>query len=100
MKRIIRNSVFETNSSSTHSLTIASKEEYDAWKNGQTLFNKWDNKFIPAREFTEEEKEGIDREIVTYQEFFGMDNFETYQEDYTAESGDQMVVFGFYGQDC
>ena len=31
MKRQIRRGVFETNSSSTHSLTMCSEEEFEAW---------------------------------------------------------------------
>lgn len=38
MKRQIRLGVYETNSSSTHSLTICSEEEFEQWKNGELLF--------------------------------------------------------------
>ena len=41
MKRQIRRGVYETNSSSTHSLTMCSKEEFEQWKNGELLFDKW-----------------------------------------------------------
>ncbi len=34
MKRQIRRGVFETNSSSTHSLTMCSKKEYDEFEKG------------------------------------------------------------------
>ena len=52
MKRQIRKSVFETNSSSTHSLTICTEEEYNKWKNGEILFNKWSEKFVELKEYT------------------------------------------------
>jgi len=41
MKRQIRRGVFETNSSSTHSLTMCSEEEFEQWKNGELLFDEW-----------------------------------------------------------
>lgn len=49
--RQVRSSVFETNSSSTHSLTICSEEEFNNWKNGELLFDRYDeclvqNKFV------------------------------------------------------
>lgn len=37
MKRQIRRGVFETNSSSTHSLTMCSEEEFEQWKNGEQM---------------------------------------------------------------
>lgn len=42
-KTTIRRGVFETNSSSTHSLSIASKEDFDAWVNGKKMvfFDLW-----------------------------------------------------------
>ena len=36
MKKQIRIGVFESNSSSTHSLTIVSEDEFKKWKNGET----------------------------------------------------------------
>lgn len=35
----IRKNVFETNSSSTHSITMCSQDEYDAWMKGDVLLN-------------------------------------------------------------
>lgn len=48
MKRQIRQGVFETNSSSTHSMTVCMKEEFDKWDRGELLFNGSD--FIDAEE--------------------------------------------------
>ena len=50
--RQVRNGVFETNSSSTHSITICPQETYDKWRDGKLLFNEWDDKFIEAKELT------------------------------------------------
>ena len=58
MKRQIRTRVFESNSSTTHTLTICSEETYKKWENGELLLT-WDNKFIPNKEMSEEEKDRI-----------------------------------------
>lgn len=48
----IRRGVFETNSSSTHSITICSQEAYNEWKDGKLLFGDWNRDFIKAEELT------------------------------------------------
>lgn len=50
--RQIRKNVFETNSSSTHSLTMCTKEEYDNWKNGKLMFDIDSKKFVSPLEVT------------------------------------------------
>lgn len=42
----IRQCVFETNSSSTHSITITEKEIYEAWKKNEVLFCEDKNEFL------------------------------------------------------
>lgn len=56
MKRQVRIGVFETNSSSTHSLCICSKKDYDAWRCGNVLFDSWNEKFVKSNELTNEQK--------------------------------------------
>ena len=46
MKRQIRRNIFETNSSSTHSLTMCSEEEFEQWKNGKVLFDEDGETFV------------------------------------------------------
>ena len=66
MKKIqIRPGVFETNSSSTHSLVICTKEQYEKWKNGDLLWNGWDDKFITKEEVEEKELEDDIYDFVT-----------------------------------
>lgn len=48
----IRRGTFETNSSSTHSITICPKETYDKWLNGEMLFDEWNDKFIDSVDIT------------------------------------------------
>lgn len=57
MKRQIRCGVFETNSSSTHSLTMCSEEEFEAWKRGEVLFQAYGKEnFISVTKLSEHDK--------------------------------------------
>ena len=42
----IRENVFESNSSSCHSLTLCSKKEYDDWSEGKSLFSHSNNELV------------------------------------------------------
>lgn len=44
--RQIRMNVFETNSSSTHSIAICTEEDFKKWQNGELLFNINNEKFV------------------------------------------------------
>ena len=61
----MRKNIFETNSSSTHSITMCTQDEYDAWANGDVLLNDgwWgkDNtsEFKDKKFVTREEAEDI-----------------------------------------
>lgn len=46
--KLIRRGTFETNSSSCHSLTLASKKDYDMWTNGDAFL--FYGKFVPINE--------------------------------------------------
>ena len=46
MKVQIRRNVFETNSSSVHSITMCSEDEYKKWRDGELLFSDWDEEFV------------------------------------------------------
>lgn len=52
--KIIRNNVFETNSSSTHSLTLCDTSDFEDWKNGQLMYNMKKDKLITLDEAREE----------------------------------------------
>ena len=53
----VRGKVFETNSSSTHSLTMCSEEEFNKWKAGELLFDYYNDCFADVMELSEEDKE-------------------------------------------
>ena len=60
MKRQIRIGVFETNSSSTHSLTMCSGDDYKKWEKGEILLNEnWNIKkqFVTKEEAIQHLKE-------------------------------------------
>ena len=111
----IRVGVFETNSSSTHSLTIVSKEEYEKFKSGDFVWNKdfsklqsledakkelikerkkWDEDF----EETPENVEELLEETTETYDNFGSD-YETFKREYKTKSGEEIVAFGYYGMD-
>lgn len=62
MKRQIRRGVFETNSSSTHSLTMCSEEEFEKWKNGEILFDRWGSEnFVSPKTMTDSQKKDAEQ---------------------------------------
>ena len=52
----MRRGVFETNSSSTHSLTICTEEEFEKWQNGELLFDRWNDCFIEERPLSDQKR--------------------------------------------
>lgn len=46
----IRRNVFETNSSSTHSITMCPKEEFEKWKKGELFYIDYSGEFVNAEE--------------------------------------------------
>jgi hypothetical protein len=54
MKQQIRLGVFETNSSSIHSITITEKEIYDKWMKNEVLFCEDKNEFLEVDKAIEE----------------------------------------------
>lgn len=124
MKRQIRRGVFETNSSSVHSLTMCSGEEYKKWENGKVLYWSDKNKFGTKEDIIEELKnaryswnnelcypdinwdcENNVSDVFSYEgiktcnEFFDNEWFETFEQRYTTSNGDEVVAFGYYGHD-
>ena len=97
MKRQIRRGVFETNSSSVHSLTMCTQSDYDRWKDGELIYDYWDNKLISIDELDDDYEE---ERYYTYDRFdeYAFD-YETFEDTFTTENGDTVVAFGYYGRD-
>lgn len=103
MKVSVRRCLFETNSSSVHSITMCSKSDYDKWVNGELYYDRWKDKFVPnSDEIQKNRKENeFDTDYLTYDEFFDYDYLphETFKKATTTEHGDEIVAFGYYGFD-
>lgn len=123
MKKQIRFGVFETNSSSTHSLTMMMKSDYERWENENLyLFNGytygWDfNKPVTNALYTREEAiefvknsryydpvDEISDEYLKEFDFISWDDegneyLESFYEEFTTPSGETIVAFGEYGND-
>ena len=119
--KVIRLGVFETNSSSTHTMIIMPEEEYKKWESGELLRYRWDDKFI-----TREENDRIVKELIkqyakehnisvdevdvddvysyydedvayTLEEFDDRMNLENDIEIYTTKNGETIVIRCWYG---
>lgn len=128
MKRQVRRGVFETNSSSTHSITMCMKSDYDRWNNGEGFFYIGsgfgfpdDNKPQKGHFYTKDEvlnflkvcrycPDNVDwgdedevKELLRENEFidceYENDYLEWYEDEFTTPNGDTVVAFGEYGYD-
>ena len=124
MKRQIRRGVFETNSSSVHSLTMCTYKEYKKWENEEVLYWRDRDKFGTREDIIKELKNAryrwnnelcypdvnwddedevsdvfSDEGIQTCEEFFDNEYYETFEQRYTTPSGEVVVAFGYYGHD-
>lgn len=74
MKRQIRRGVYETNSSSTHSLTMCSEEEFEQWKNGELLFDEWGSEsFVKANSLSNDDKKYAAQDYENHKDEFSQD---------------------------
>lgn len=96
MKRQVRRGVFETNSSSVHSITMCTSDEYDKWVNGELLWDYWNDKLIKPEDRDPDEE---DDNYYTYDDFYEKIEYETYEENFTTPKGEKIVAFGYYGHD-
>lgn len=125
MKKQIRRGVFETNSSSVHSITMCSQDEYSKWERGEVYKQRYGSSGFKTRdeiieelknkrhwktndpyytdvnwENTEEVDELIkDNEYVTEKQFWEDIEYETFDKTYTTPSGEKVIAFGYYGED-
>ena len=95
MKKTIRFGVWETNSSSVHSFCICTEDEYEKWEKGELFYDALDE------EFTDKELNRWDEDNYKYDQWFDDKGewFDVYDHHFITPSGDQMVIFGYYGHD-
>lgn len=94
----VRRGVFETNSSSTHSICICTEEDYQQFKANKLMYDKWSDKLTP---FSQTAIADGDGQYCSYEDL-GNDGWcylDTYSEHFITPSGDKMVAFGTYGRD-
>ena len=92
----VRNGVFETNSSSTHSITICTKEEFEKFKAGELMCDRDGGGMVPTSE-VECDEDG----------YCAFDSYDTLGGDwleiditpFATPSGDEMVAICTYGHD-
>lgn len=113
---------FETNSSSTHSMVICNKKEFDLWKKGEMFASRDDDKLITLEEAQEELlkydpeyfdstgvfvggrfadtlKDALHYELGLYDFYRWGGELETDTTKYTSPSGDELVIVCRYGYD-
>lgn len=124
----VRQRTFETNSSSTHSITMCMESDFEKWKNGEMYWDRWNDKLISKEDIEkelanireefmkdnpdfdendEEWKERLedyindDKTYYTYEEFNDYDyvSYETYKTEFETPKGEKVVIFGYYGYD-
>jgi hypothetical protein len=119
----VRQQVFETNSSSTHSITMCMEDSFLKWKNGEVVFNRYTEEFLPLEAVFEqiEKEHGPDSveslkankdsdwdafveelaewDWYTFRSFRSELCYEHFSDSYTTPSGDKVYAFGYYGSD-
>lgn len=99
----IRKNVFETNSSSTHTLAICTEDEYKDWKYGKLLFNKWNETFVKnSINITKQDRKEAEERYTIYKGKYYKDwselteaEREEYTYNYIAQQRRQEKSFSF-----
>lgn len=89
----IRHGVFETNSSSTHSMVVCSDEDLQKWMNGELLYDY--EELVPREDLPQEYLENYK----TYEQFMNTDYEEVGEQTYTTKSGEVVNIIYKYGHD-
>ena len=89
----IRHGVFETNSSSTHSMVVCSDEDLQKWMNGELLYD-YDGLV---------KREELDQDYIedykTYEQFMDSDYEEVGETIHTTSNGEKVHIIYKYGHD-
>ena len=120
----IRFNIFESNSSSTHTLIISTKEDYKKWKSGKLYLDAWHGELLTEEEVLKQLRNNFQRYgrdinvenlkteapdlfheecrengIYDLDDYYENDYLEEYEREYTSPSGDELVIWGKYGND-
>lgn len=109
MKIQVRQGIFETNSSSVHSITMCQTSEYEEWKNGNLKYCDYKETFLPTAEADEINKaNAINEGYSDIEDYFsnsGMEAYLSYPEffeniDYGYETFEKsyngITAFGYF----
>lgn len=103
MKTTIRRGVFETNSSSVHSISICMKSDFERWKAGEIILygTRYSQRLDTLEAVKKAEGMYFDEDnVYTYDKFMNNEWLEPYVEEYKLPTSDETVVaFGWYGYD-
>lgn len=121
----VRQGTFETNSSSTHSITMCMESDFEKWKNGEMYWDRWNDSLVSKDEVEKEKnrlreqfisenpdfnendeewKEKLedyiedDSDYYTYKDFNDLE-YETYEDTFKTPNGEEVIAFGYYGYD-
>lgn len=111
MKIQIRRGVFETNSSSVHSITVCSQDDYDKWIKGDMVYDSIENILISKEQCIETycpdinpaDQDSINEALLeegleTFEKYHDDDlGFDFFKKDFTTPNGEKIKVFGYYG---
>lgn len=114
--KTIRVGYFETNSSSTHSITMCMKADYERWEKGEVLFDLRFGKLVTREEAIEslkknkqyqnidwdnqdEVNDALEEDFLIKKAYYDRTEGECYVEEFTTPSGDVIVAFGEKGRD-
>lgn len=110
----IRKFVFETNSSSVHSIVMCSESDYDRWKAGELLYEDYADRLVTREQaiaeieewskkcYPEEVGQPITDEVLYDNNYYSYDAFWNEKEERYetfSDSYDGVVAFGYYGSD-
>jgi len=120
----IRQNVFETNSSSTHTITMCSDDTYTKWMNNQIYWDNDNDVLIEEEAMFTEIAESYGEDAVnelkamrvegeevfldgiaeysyyTRQSFRSSHTYEHFHDKFVTEGGETVHSFGWYGEDC
>lgn len=94
--RKVRRAIFETNSSTVHSLCIVTEDDFNKFKDGELVYDRWNGELVDASKVNLDEDE--DDQYWTEDEYGGK-YFSVDYHAFTTPSGDNMVAMCYYGNE-
>lgn len=105
MKIKIRRGVFETNSSSVHTLVMCTDDDYNKWKDGEILYDTLKVKLVTLEDAKKEEDnedtEEFKSRFLDYKRFNSWQymEYETFEQTFKTPGNEIVHGFGYYGYD-